>query len=99
MAHWLNLLIELLLIRSFRVSCPQDDNFFWAQLIRILSDARRRLGPVPPRGIRTVYPVTKQASHSHLTPLLRSSNGAVIGQHKFIDKGKDSESKTLDPDK
>jgi len=29
MAHWLILLIELLLIRSFRVSCPQDDNFFW----------------------------------------------------------------------
>ena len=47
MADWLNLLIELLLIRSFRVSCPQDDNFFCGQLIHILSDARRRLDPAP----------------------------------------------------
>jgi len=58
-----------------------------------------RAAPATPRGIRTVCPVTKQASHSHLTPLLRSSNRAVIGQHKFIDKDKNSKNNTLDADK
>jgi hypothetical protein len=53
--------------------------------------------PTPLVGMRAVHTGTKQASHGHLTSLLRSSNEAVIGQHKFINKEKDFKDSTLYP--
>ena len=59
MAHWLNLLIELLLIRSFRVSCPQDDNFFWGQLMNIHCDGAAPRDPLPVGVLQQDHPLQK----------------------------------------
>ena len=66
MAHWLNLLIELLLIRIFRVSCPQDDNFFWGQLMNIHCDGAAALTPSPSDSL-TSPSVLQQDQLSHKT--------------------------------
>ena len=60
-----------------------------------METVKRLQKPTPLVGMRAVYTGTKQASHSHITPLLRSSNKAVMGQHEFINKDKDFKYSTL----